>query len=79
MNGVELMDEWIAEVKAVLGVTAEVDVELLLNLARDAAHNVTRPAAPITTYLLGIAVAMGADPKESADKVSQLALARTGD
>jgi hypothetical protein len=35
----------------------EVDAQLLLDVARDAAHAVDRPAAPITTFLLGYAVA----------------------
>ena len=40
----------------------EVDVQLLLDVARDAAHAVDRPAAPVTTFLLGYAVALaGAD------------------
>lgn len=41
----------------------EVDVQLLLDVARDAAHAVDRPAAPITTFLLGYAVAKAGDDK----------------
>jgi molybdopterin-guanine dinucleotide biosynthesis protein A len=76
IEGAEIMDEWIAEVKKALGLAVDVDVDLLLDLARDAAHNVTRPAAPITTYLLGIAVANGADPKMAAAKIQELAMSR---
>lgn len=76
IEGETTMDEWIAEVKLALGLTVDVDVDLLLNLAREAAHNVTRPAAPITTYLLGIAVANGADAKTTAAKIERLAMAR---
>ena len=39
----------------------EVDAQLLLDVARDAAHAVDRPAAPITTVLLGYAVAKAGD------------------
>lgn len=39
----------------------EVDAQLLLDVARDAAHAVDRPAAPITTFLLGYAVAKAGD------------------
>jgi hypothetical protein len=42
-------------------------------VARDAAHGVARPAAPLTTYLLGVAVAGGADPEEAARTISELA------
>ena len=50
------------------------DVDRVLDLARDAAHSVARPAAPLTTYLLGIAVGRGADPDRAAAVLSRLAL-----
>ncbi|GFH36492.1 NTP transferase domain-containing protein [Streptomyces pacificus] len=52
-----VLDEWIASVKDELGVDLEVDTGLLLDLARDAAHGVARPAAPLTTFLVGYAAA----------------------
>ena len=52
--GVNLHD-WIDELCDVLDLETEVDEGLVLDLARVAAHNVERPAAPITTYLLGFA------------------------
>lgn len=55
------------------------DVDRILDLAKDAAHSVTRPAAPLTTYLLGIAVGQGADPEEAAAALSRLALAQSRD
>jgi molybdopterin-guanine dinucleotide biosynthesis protein A len=76
IGGAEMMDEWIADVKTALEINIDVDVDLLLDVARDAAHSVTRPAAPITTYLLGIAVANGADIKIAAAKIQQLANSR---
>lgn len=48
--------DWIDELCDVLDLEAEVDEGLVLDLARDAAHNVERKAAPITTFLLGLAV-----------------------
>lgn len=36
-------------------VLGAVDVPMLLDVARDSAHNVLRPAAPITTFLVGYA------------------------
>lgn len=35
----------------------DVDTQILLDIARDAAHAVNRPAAPVTTFLLGYAAA----------------------
>ena len=54
MGDVNLHD-WIDELSDILDVDTEVDEALVLDLARAAAHNVTRPAAPVTTYLLGFA------------------------
>ncbi|MBB6170703.1 hypothetical protein HNR23_000763 [Nocardiopsis mwathae] len=71
--------EWAELVSAELELGEEIgkgDVDRILDLARDAAHSVARPAAPLTTYLLGIAVGRGADPEEAAAALSRLALAQ---
>ncbi len=58
------LHDWIDELADVLDVDTEVDEGLVLDLARVAAHNVARPAAPITAYLLGFAAAThDADPE----------------
>ena len=41
-----------------LGIDAEVDMSAVLDLAKEAAHNVARPAAPLTTFLVGFAAGM---------------------
>lgn len=72
------MDDWVAEVSAELGLGgATVPVPEVLGLAREVAHNVLRPAAPVSAYLLGLAVAAGADPAEAAARISALALRRS--
>jgi hypothetical protein len=54
------MDEWTAQVCAALGLDpALVDQDAVLDLTRDVAHGVARPAAPLTAYLLGLAVGQG--------------------
>ncbi|MDV9196018.1 NTP transferase domain-containing protein, partial [Streptomyces sp. Wh19] len=53
-----VLDEWITAVKNELGIELDVDTGVLLDLARDAAHGVARPAAPLTTFLVGYAAAM---------------------
>lgn len=56
------LHDWIDELCDVLDLETEFDEALILDVARGAAHNVARPAAPITTYLLGFAAgAQGAD------------------
>ena len=67
------VDDWVAAVRDALGLTDGVDVDLVLDVAREAAHAVARPAAPVTTYLLGIAVARGADPEQAARLLTELA------
>lgn len=67
------MDKWIDAVQKELGIDVKVDQEMILDLARDAAHGVERKAAPITTFLLGIAIAGGADPKAAAKGLAKLA------
>ena len=69
------MQAWIDEVCAELGITpgVDIDVDAILAVARDAAHNVERPAAPVSTYLLGIAAAAGVDVSEAAERIGELA------
>jgi Domain of unknown function (DUF6457) len=45
---------------------------LVLDLARDVARGVVRPAAPLSTYLLGLAVGRGADPAQAAAALTAL-------
>ena len=68
------LHDWIDELCDALDIEAEVDEALVLDLARDAAHNVERPAAPITTYLLGYAAAVH---EANPERVEALAAAET--
>ena len=68
------LHDWIDELCDALDIDAEVDEGLVLDLARDAAHNVERPAAPITTYLLGYAAALH---EANPDQLERLAAAAT--
>lgn len=67
------LDDWAAAVALELDLPHGVDRDLVLDLARDVAHGVARPAAPLTTYLLGMAVAGGADPRAAAAQITELA------
>jgi hypothetical protein len=67
------VDDWISAACRELGISPPLNIPAILDLARDAAHNVERPAAPITTYLLGYAVAQGADLTEASAQLSALA------
>jgi hypothetical protein len=70
------LDAWVRQVVDDLGLDADdMQTKRVLDLARDVAHNVVRPGAPVTAYLMGVAVGRGADPAEVADRLSRMAQA----
>ncbi|MFF4555199.1 NTP transferase domain-containing protein [Streptomyces sp. NPDC001422] len=70
-----VLDEWISAVKDELGIDLDVDTGVLLDLARDAAHAVARPAAPLTTFLVGYAAARAGGGPEAVAEASRKATA----
>jgi hypothetical protein len=69
------LDAWLIAAAGEAGIDpADVPVQTVLDLARDVAHGVVRPGAPVTAYLLGLAAGRGADPAALAGKLSDLAL-----
>jgi len=80
----EALDEWLAALAEHLGLDAnEVPVAALLDVARDVAHNVARPAAPLSTFLVGLAAARNggtsADVQKACADAVELALVWTGE
>jgi len=71
---VSRLDEWAQMVADELGLTRP-NTKDVLDLARDVAHGVERPAAPLTTWLAGWAVSGGADPDDVAARIRALAAA----
>jgi hypothetical protein len=70
------LDRWVEAACGELGLTSgDVETKAVLDVARDVAHQVLRPGAPVTAYLMGIAVGRGADPGEAAERISALAKA----
>lgn len=72
-------DEWLAALSARIG-TEDIPMDadamhIVLDLARDAAHEVERPAAPLTTFLVGVAVGRGASLGAVAAQATELILA----
>lgn len=57
------LDAWLAALSAEIGTQDFVldndAIHTLLDLARDSAHEVERVAAPLTTFLVGVAVGRG--------------------
>ncbi|MGH3354548.1 MAG: DUF6457 domain-containing protein [Nocardioidaceae bacterium] len=71
------LQDWMDELSDELSVDTEVDMSAILDLARDAAKGVARPAAPLTTFLVGYAAAMRGgtlkDISECTDTATDLA------
>ena len=71
------LDEWVAALAAELDLDdLEVEVQQVLDVAGDAAHAVTRLAAPLTTFIAGYAAGRAGgttdDIREAIDAVSAL-------
>jgi enoyl-CoA hydratase/carnithine racemase len=65
---------WFEAACAELDVRAdEATVRVILDLARDVAHQVERPAAPVTSFVLGLAVGAGMSLAEAAERLRVLA------
>ena len=70
----EALDEWTSAACAELGLSIDdVDIALVLDLARDVAHGVARPAAPLTAYLAGLAAGRHGDAAGAIARVTALA------
>ncbi len=68
---------WTRELCEALGVDLDVDIVAVLDLARDAAHQVERPAAPLTTFLVGYAAAKRGGSAADLAECSRIAIELT--
>ena len=68
------MDDWVTALAEALELPKDVDVKAVLDVARDVAHNVERPAAPVSTYLVGLAVGKGMAATDAVERAQQLAV-----
>ena len=59
------IERWTELVAGELGITSPVDVTAILDLTKEVAHGVIRPAAPVAAYLLGMIA--GAEPTRAAE------------
>ena len=64
----DLLARWATDLSAELDIEQTLDVEAVLKLAADAAHGIVRPAAPLTTFLVGLAIGQAeGDPARIAE------------
>ena len=68
------LETWIEQVVDALVLDRGLlDRDAILDLTKDVAHRVARPAAPLTAYLVGLAVGAGAgSPEQIAQRVRRL-------
>lgn len=73
------LESWVKDACAELGIEeSAVDLRLVLDLARDVAHEIERPAAPVTAFVLGLAVGSGQSAAEASARLVALARAWSG-
>jgi hypothetical protein len=72
------LDQWLTALAAEIGTDDYVldnnAIHTLLDLARDSAHEVERVAAPLTTFLVGLAVGRGQTLGSVAARATALAM-----
>lgn len=63
------LEVWTARLVEELGLPGDftVDIGVILDLARDVAHSVARPAAPVSTFVVGYAAGLAAAGTPSLD------------
>lgn len=70
--GGDELHRWVARLVEALDVDPDaVDIDALLDLARDTAHGVARPAVPITAFLAGYGVATRGADRAAFESVTQ--------
>ena len=70
-EGTLVSDDWVDRVIEALGLEASaVDEDLILDLARDVAHSVERKAAPVTTFLVGLAAARAGGDRAAVERAA---------
>ena len=68
------MDKWVKEICEELGLDAkDVDVEEILAMTKVVAYAVERTAAPVTSLIMGLAIAKGQDGKEVSQRIQDFA------
>jgi Domain of unknown function (DUF6457) len=67
-----MLDEWVEKVCNELSIDDDVDIDELLDLARDVAHGVERRAAPIATFLAGLAAGRGENVESVEEAVERI-------
>ena len=69
------LDTWIAALAPELGIhDGEVPVEVILEVAKTVAHGAVRPGAPVSAFMIGLALGLGqiATPQRGLEAVERV-------
>ena len=75
----DALDRWTAALAEALDIEAAFNPNLILDLARDSAHRIARPAAPLTTFLVGLAAGRAGGDSNAIREAARIALAMLAD
>ncbi len=68
------LEPWLAALAEALDLdSGEVPIRTVLDAARDIAHGVARPAAPLSTFLIGLAAAKRGGDEAAIDETCRIA------
>ena len=74
-----VLEDWLHTVCRALAVDETLlDRDLVLDLTKDVAHNVARPAAPLTAFVVGLAAGQAGATRESISQTVQKVAALAG-
>lgn len=77
----DALSAWVTAVSRELGLEGALEsvglVDTVLDMTSDVAHGVSRPGAPVTAFLIGVAAGRAEDPsvaaRDYAEKISRMA------
>lgn len=75
MSGhMEVLEPWVEDLLTALEIDGTpVDIDAVLALAGEAAHGIVRPAAPVTTFIVGYAAGLAAATGQATSVVAMKA------
>jgi len=73
-NQDEVLQAWLHKLMTAFEIAdVEVDTHAVLNLAGVAAHSIVRPAAPLTTFVAGLAAGLAAGSGQASESAAMAA------
>ena len=74
MSAAPPLEHWVLALESALDVPGPTDARAILDLVREVAHRLERPAGPLAAYLAGVAVGSGSRTFDEAVATIEAAL-----